>query len=76
MRLSLIKIEYKNLKWKNKQFINYGNRIAAKTLKCIGEGFVKFSTLKYNLITPSMRTSYKTGKKFKNKKSYKNCSIK
>ena len=48
MTFSLRKIKYMNLKWKNKQFINYGNRIAAKTLKYIGEGLVKFITQKFN----------------------------
>ena len=62
MTFSLIKIKYMSLKCKNKQFINSSNRITAKTLKHIGEGFVKFSTRKYNSITPSIRSSYKTGK--------------
>ena len=51
------------LQWKNNQFINYGNRISTKTLKYIGEVFVKFSTWKFNYIISSMRNSYNTGLK-------------
>ena len=47
MTFSLIKIKYTIPKWKNKRLINYGNRIAAKTLTYIGEGLVKFSTWNY-----------------------------
>ena len=50
-----------NLKWKNQQFINYGNRIATNTLKYVGERLVKCSNQKFNSITQSMRSSYKTG---------------
>ena len=32
-----------SLTWKNKKLINYGNRIAVKTLQYIEEEFVKFS---------------------------------
>ena len=63
MTFSFRKIKYMNLKQKNKQSINYGNRIAAKTLKYIGEGFIKFSTWKFNSITLSMRSSYNNGLK-------------
>ena len=63
MTFSLIKSKYTSLKRKNKQFINYSNRITAKTLTYIGEGFVKFSTSKFIIIKSSMRSSYNTGLK-------------
>ena len=52
-----------SLKWKHKQFINHGNRIAVKPLKYIGEEFVRLSTWKCNSITPSIRSFYNTGLK-------------
>ena len=63
MTFSLIKSKYTSLKRNNKQFISYSNRITAKTLTYIGEGFVKFSTWKFNIIKSSMRSSYNTGLK-------------
>ena len=44
MTFPLIKIKCTSLKWKNKSFINYGNHNTAKTLKYVGEMYVKLST--------------------------------